>query len=145
MGALNSLATLGLNLALSEQAAKRQDKQLKADRNQRIQQIQLADAADRQARDAALKRQLAQQRARAGAAGVGTTGGSADAILAGLEAQSQAAQSQADAKTQNRIDGIRQSYGNRQRGNLLDFSGRALTATSRSLGGSGTGSRSLLG
>jgi hypothetical protein len=144
MGALSSLATLGLNLALSQQAASRENKQLRADRDQAIRQLRLEDADDRRQRELALKRRLATQRARAGAAGIGSSGGSADAVLAGLEAESRALQSLRAAESARRIEQIRSSFGERKKRNLLEFGSRWLTAGARALTGSGAGGRSLL-
>jgi hypothetical protein len=124
MGALNSLATMGLNLALGQQAQRAQTKELRQDRDSQIREIQLRDAEARRQQEVALRRRLAEERARAGAAGVGSTGGSADAILSGL------------------VEEIRKAYETRRRSNLLDFAGRWLSFGSRS--GSRLGGRSLL-
>lgn len=144
MGALTSLATTGLNLALSSQAQKSQDKQLKAQRDQQIQQIQLQSAEDRRQSESALKRRLAEERARAGASGVGGSGGSADAVLRGLEEESRAVQAARDAEDAQHIAAIRETFGERRKRNLLDFSNQWLNAGSRSLGGSSGRSRSLI-
>jgi hypothetical protein len=142
MGALNSLATLGLNLALSQQAQRSQDKELRRERDGRIRAIQLRDAEDSRQQEAALRRRLAEERARAGAAGVGSTGGSADAVLQGLVEESQLLEAARGRESAQRIDEIRKAFDGRRRSNLLDFAGRWLTLGSR-LGGTGR-SRSLL-
>lgn len=144
MGALTSLATTGLNLALSSQAQKSQDKQLKAQRDQQIQQIQLQSAEERRQSESTLKRRLAEERARAGASGVAGSGGSADAVLRGLEEESRAVQAARDAEDAQRIAAIRETFGERRKRNLLDFSNQWLNAGSRSLGGSSGRSRSLI-
>jgi hypothetical protein len=144
MGALSSLATVGLNMALSGQAQKSQDKQLKAQRDQQIQQIQLQSAEDKRTSDAALKRRLAEERARAGASGVGGSGGSADAVLRGLEEESSALQASRDAEDAQRIAAIRDTFGERRKRNLLDFGSQWLNAGTRSLTGSSGRSRSLI-
>ena len=144
MGALSSLATVGLNMALSGPAQKSQDKQLKAQRDQQIQQIQLQSAEDKRTSDAALKRRLAEERARAGASGVGGNGGSADAVLRGLEEESSALQASRDAEDAQRIAAIRDTFGERRKRNLLDFGSQWLNAGTRSLTGSSGRSRSLI-
>ncbi|HMR32066.1 MAG TPA: hypothetical protein PKA13_12730 [Geminicoccaceae bacterium] len=144
MGALTSLATTGLNLALSSQAQKSQDQQLKAQRDQQIQQIQLQSAEERRQGESALKRRLAEERARAGASGVGGSGGSADAVLRGLEEESQVVQAARDAEDAQRIAAIRDTFSERRKRNLLDFSSQWLNAGSRGLGGSSGRSRSLI-
>ncbi len=136
MGALSSLATTGLNLALSSQAQQSQDKQLKAQRDQQVQQIQLQSAEERRQGESVLKRRLAEERARAGASGLGGSGGSADAVLRGLEEESRAVQAARDAEDAQRIAAIRDTFGERRKRNLLDFSSQWLSAGSRGLGGS---------
>jgi hypothetical protein len=144
MGALSSLATLGLNLALSQRAQQSQDKQLKAQRDGQIAQIRLDAAEDRRRGEQALRRRLAEQRARAGAAGVLGSGGSADAVLRGLEEESAVIQAARDAEAKARITAIRDSFGERRRRNLLSFQSRWLDAGARSLLGPSGRGRSLL-
>jgi hypothetical protein len=83
MGALSSLASVGLNLALAQQASKRQSSDINAERDRQIRAIRQRDEEERRQQQEELRRRLATQRARAGAAGVGG-GGSADAVLRGL-------------------------------------------------------------
>ncbi|MEK0081733.1 hypothetical protein [Benzoatithermus flavus] len=139
MGALNSLATLGLNLALGQQAQRVQNRSLREQRDRQIEQIRLRDAEARREQELALKRRLAEERARAGAAGVGSTGGAADAILSGLALESRQAEAARARQSALRIDEIRKAYDGRRRSNLLDFTGRWLA-----YGRSGGRSRSLL-
>jgi hypothetical protein len=139
MGALNSLATLGLNLALSQRAQRAEAKDLREQRDREIEQIRLRDAEARREAALALRRRLAEERARAGAAGVGSTGGAADAILSGLIEESRQAEAARARQAGARIDEIHQSYDNRRRSSLLDFTSRWLA-----YGRSGGRSRSLL-
>lgn len=139
MGALDSLATLGLNLALSQQALRAQSKGLREQRDREIEQIRLRDREARREQELALKRRLAEERARAGAVGVGSSGGAADAILAGLIEESRQADAARAQASGLRIDGIREAYANRRRSSLLDFTSRWL-----SYGRSGGRGRSLL-
>ena len=83
MGALSSLASVGLNLALAQQAAERQSRDISAERNRQIQAIRQRDQQQQQQQEETLRQRLAAQRARAGAAGV-SGGGSANAVLRGL-------------------------------------------------------------
>jgi hypothetical protein len=140
MGALNSLATLGLNLALSQQAQRAQDKGLRRQRDREIEQIRARDEEARRQQDVALRRRLAEERARAGAAGVGSTGGAADAVLAGLVEEARQADAARSLQSDLRVDEIRKAYDNRRRSSLLDFTSRWL-----SYGRSGGRGRSLLG
>lgn len=134
MGALNSLATVGLNLALNQQAQKAQSKQLRRERDRQIEEIRLRDAEASRQQEAALKRRLAEERARAGAAGVGGTGGSADAVLRGLVEESRALAAARAQQTAQQLDEVRRVYDQRRRQNLLDFTGRWLSIGSQ-LGG----------
>jgi hypothetical protein len=137
MGALNSLATLGLNLALGQQAQQAQGKELRRERDRQIRDIQLRDAQAQRQQDATLRRRLAEERARAGAAGVGGTGGSADAVLRGLTEESQLAGTARSQATARQIEELRRTYSQRRRDSLLDYAGRWLSSGGRS-------SRSLL-
>lgn len=144
MGALSSLATLGLNMALGREAQQTEDKQSRSEAARQIDRIRLDALSDRQRGDATLRRRLAEERARAGAAGVATTGGSADAVLRGLEEESRALQAARDAEDDARIAAIRDSLASRRRRNLLEFSGRWLGAGVKGVAGSRRGGRSLL-
>ena len=139
MGALNSLAALGLNAALNQQAQRSDSNELRKQQERQLREIQLRDAEERRQQERALQRRVAEERARAGAAGVGSTGGSADAIVRGLVEESRAADAARAERFGLRMDDIRDTYEQRRRQNLLDFAGRWL-----SLGRSVTRGRSLL-
>lgn len=144
MGAFSSLATLGLDLALSQAARRQKDDSLDREQDRRAQQILAASAEDRRQAQLTLRRRLAEERARAGASGVGGSGGSADAVLRGLEEESRALQAARDAEARGRIDALDSTFGERRQRNLLDYSSRWLDAGTRSLLGSGGRRRSLL-
>lgn len=144
MGALSSLATLGLDLALAQKAREEQKDQLKEQRRQEIRRIRAADAEEQRRQQAALARRLAQERARAGALGIGGTGGSIDAVLRGLEEESRALQRARSRETAARIEGARARYEARSRSNLLDATARFAGTGTRLLGGLGSSRRSLL-
>lgn len=143
MGALNSLATLGLNLALNQQAQANEAKELRRERDRQIQAIRLRDAEESRVQQQALRRRLAEERARAGGAGVGSTGGAADAILTGLVQESRLQNQARRRESDLRLEDIRDTYDTRRRRSLLDFAGRSVTLGSRFAGSSRSG-RSLL-
>ena len=143
MGALNSLATLGLNLALGQRAQQAESKELRQERDRQLQAVALRDAQDQRQQEQSLRRRLAEERARAGGAGVGSSGGSADAILAGLVQESRLQQQARQRESGLRIDDIRDSFEGRRKRSLLDFAGRSLTLGNRAMGSSRSG-RSLL-
>ena len=143
MGALNSLATLGLNLALNQQAQANEAKELRRERDRQIQAIRLRDAEESRVQQQALRRRLAEERARAGGAGVGSTGGAADAILSGLVQESRLQSEARRKESALKLEDIRDTYDTRRRRSLLDFAGRSVTLGSRFDGSSRSG-RSLL-
>lgn len=133
MGALTSLATAGLNFALANEGARRQNREVAAERDQQIAAIQERDEEERRQQEDELRRRLAQQRARAGASGVGS-GGSSRAVLRGLIEQTEAELSADSRQSARKIGDIRESAARTQRRNLLELTGNATRTSLRSLG-----------
>lgn len=144
MGALSSLATLGLELALAQKAREEQQDQLKDQRRQEIRRIRLAEAEEQRRQQAALARRLAQERARAGAAGLSASGGSIDAVLRGLEEESRALQQARGRETAARLSAVRERYEGRSRRSLLDSTALIGGLGARALEGLRSSRRSLL-
>ena len=120
MGALSSLASVGLNLALAEQASKRQSRTINARRDQQIRAIEQRDQEQQRLASERLRRQLATQRARAGAAGVGN-GASSNAVLQGLiEEALQADQARRQGVSQA-VSTLNRRARNARRRNVLDL------------------------
>jgi hypothetical protein len=139
MGGLSSLASLGLNVALGQEAARRESKDLKKERDRQLAAIMRDSREAERQQASALRRRQASERARAGAAGTATTGGSIDAILRGLEREAELDAAVRRSETDARVRQIKDSFGTRRRNNLL-------TATNRLLGGSTSSiGRNLLG
>jgi septal ring-binding cell division protein DamX len=139
MGGLSSLASLGLNVALGQEAARRESKDLKKERDRQLAAIMRDNQEAERQQANALRRRQASERARAGATGTATTGGSIDAILRGLEREAELDGASRRAATSARVQQIRDSFGTRRRNNLL-------TTTNRLLGGSASSiGRNLLG
>lgn len=148
MGALSSLATTGLNVALQQQAQAAEARRQAATRDRQIKEVLANDAESRRQSDAALQRRLAQERARAGArgvGGVGGVGGAIDAVTAGLTQETQATEAARSAQAARRVQAIRDRYASRQSSNLLDFGNQLLGGTTDLLGSLGGSRRSLLG
>jgi hypothetical protein len=137
MGALTSLATTGLNLALAQQAASGQARDARQERDRRIQEIQARTIEENRKRREELRRRLAAERARAGAAGVATQGGSADAVLRGLVEETDRAEQAASASLRRQISELRRNASSARRNSLLDLSGNVAGSV---LGGSGRSS-----
>jgi hypothetical protein len=140
MGALSNLATVGLNFALAQQAARQDSGDIKRERDRQIRQIQEQNEEQRRRQQEALRRRLSAQRARAGAAGVGG-GGSAQAVLRGLTEEAEAAQDASDEAAARRIAELRRRASEARERNLLELVGGASRSA---LGLLGRGPRSLL-
>jgi len=136
MGGLSTLASAGINLALAQQANKRAGDQAKRDRDREIAQIQRESAARAREQQDALRARVSAIRARTGANGLASTGGSIDAVIRGLERDTDRETSDIRNAASTRIDDIRQGAEEKRRRNLLDLTTRALSV--------GRGTRSLL-
>ena len=139
MGGFSSLANLGLNVALSQQATQRQNKDLEKDRDRQIAAIMRDSRDAERQQSSALRRRQASERARAGATGTATTGGSIDAILRGLEREAELDSAARRETAAARVKQIRATFGTRQRNNLLSTTNRVLGTSNSTL------RRSLLG
>ncbi|MCB9941983.1 MAG: hypothetical protein H6823_27415 [Planctomycetaceae bacterium] len=141
---MNSLASVGLNLALGQQAMRQESKEAKAERDRQIAAIMRSSSNNDKLQANALRRRLASERVRAGAAGTATTGGSIDAILRGLEREAeQDAQARREATAQ-KVKEINDAFGVRRNNNLLTTTNRLLGSISGS-NSSSSSRRSLLG
>jgi hypothetical protein len=123
MGALTSLATTGLNLALAQQAASGQTRDTRQERDRRIQEIQARNREETRKRREELRRRLAAERARAGAAGVATPGGSSDAVVRGLVEETDRAEQVAGNSVRTQISELRRNASSARRNSLLDLAG----------------------
>ena len=85
MGGLSNLATVGLDLALTQQARRNADKEIKKQRRREVAERTADLARAEKEQTDLLKRRVAAARARAGGAGISTSGGSIDAIVRGLQ------------------------------------------------------------
>jgi hypothetical protein len=142
MGALSNVATLGLNFALAQQAARQEAGDINRERDRQIREIQARNEEERRRRQEELRRRLAAQRARAGAAGV-SGGGSAQAVLRGLIEEAEAAEESSDEAAARRAGDLRRRASQARERNLLELAGRA-TRSSLGLLGGGSSRRSLL-
>ena len=120
MGALSSLATVGLNLALADQAQRRSSRNINAQRDERIGAVERRNAEEQRNIAERLRRQLADQRVRAGAAGVGGSATS-NAILRGLAEEAARAEQAAQQEASRSIATLNQNARDARRSNLLDF------------------------
>jgi hypothetical protein len=137
MGALTSLATTGLNLALTQQAASGQARDARRERDGRIQEIQVRNREEDRKRREELRRRLAAERARAGAAGVATQGGSSDAVLRGLVEESDRAEQAGNSAVRRQVSELRRNASSARRSSLLDLAGNVVGSV---FGGSGRSS-----
>ncbi|MCS7267591.1 MAG: hypothetical protein NZ704_05970 [Geminicoccaceae bacterium] len=144
MGALTSLATLGLELALAHRAREDRKDRFEDHKRAEIRRIEAAEAEERRREQAALARRLAQERARAGALGISAAGGSFDAVLRGLEEESRALRAARDRETRARIELVRARHAARGRRSLLDDAPSRLLRVAPDLFGTELGTRRSL-
>lgn len=144
MGGMNSLAGVGLNLALGQQAMRQESKEAKAARDRQLASIVRSSKENERLQADALRRRLANERVRAGAAGTATTGGSIDAILLGLEREAELDALARRQATAQKVKEINETFGARRSNNLLTTTNRLLGSIG-GIAGSGGGRRSLLG
>jgi hypothetical protein len=137
MGALSSLATTGLNLALAQQAASGQARDGRKERDRQIQELQARNREENRKRREELRRRLAAERARAGAAGVATRGGSSDAVLRGLVEETDKEDQAAGNVVSRQISELRRTASSTQRNSLLNLAGGTAGSV---FGGSGRSS-----
>ncbi len=134
MGSYSSLATTGLNLLAAQQAQQQAKKDLRNKEKQQSRKIEAQlRAEERKQRDRLLKR-ISAERARAGAAGVATSGGSVDAILRGLETESKIASAYRQDEANRELDALRSGIESQRRRNLLQLSNQYASAGISALG-----------
>lgn len=124
MGAMSSLATIGLNAMLSRGKARDQSRAIAAERDQRLAEVQASDAAARVQRARQLQELLARQKALAASAGSGGSGGSASAVLRGLQAKAATDDALAVQERELALRGIRTRASRQMRRNLLESNGQ---------------------
>lgn len=136
MGGASQLASAGINLALAQQSKKKADKAANRDRDLGIAEINDQVAARERDQQAALRKRVASLRARAGASGLSSSGGSIDAVIRGLEEDAANETLEITNSASRRINSLRDTASEKRRRNLLNFAS--------SLTSYGRGSRSLL-
>ena len=129
MAGVSNLASAGINLALSHQANRRADKQTDKSRDRQIAEIREQNASNARERQALLKRRIAEIRARNGASGIATSGGSIDAVIQGLQREAKQEAAASASKANSKIDQTRDNASQKKRKNLL-----ALTSSLTRLG-----------
>lgn len=115
-----SALQIGISAAQQERRADAANAAAKADARAKIAQMQVAQAADERERKARLQRALATQRARLGAQGLGS-GGSTDALLAGLTKELEESALGQRRLNDLRIDQLNAQASAQRRNNLLDL------------------------
>lgn len=125
-----SALQIGISAAQQERRADAANAAAKADARAKIAQMQVAQAADERERKARLQRALATQRARLGAQGLGS-GGSTDALLAGLTKESKESALGQRRLNDLRIDQLNAQASAQRRNNLLDLADSRATSALR--------------
>jgi len=124
MGALNSLANVGLNAASSRSKTGQENRLIQAEAERDIADVRAKDAADRKKRERELRQRLAQARAASASAGTGSAGGSAAAVRRGIEGALLEEDALAVQERERAIENIRARAGARKQRNLLDSRNR---------------------
>lgn len=120
MSAVSSLASLGMDIALRETKRSSERETLRSEEKRRTRDLLSDVAEESRKQQTALERRLAQERARAGAMGVGGYGGSADAVLRGLVDEDESQRAARRLEVAEKIEALRSAYGKKQRRSLLD-------------------------
>ncbi|MGF1475215.1 MAG: hypothetical protein ACFB6S_06580 [Geminicoccaceae bacterium] len=136
MGALSSVASIGLQAAAAGRAAKRETKKLNDQRDKQLAEIQRRDNEARIRRQRSLREASARAKARAAGAGLGGAGGSASAILDGLRKAATDEQARSDKERDKMVDELFRSTSKAKKRSLLDRTSGFVT---RSFGGSSRG------
>ncbi len=126
MGAVSTLANIGLSAATSRARNRSASQAIATDRDLRVAEVQAGDAADRQVREQRLKELLARQRALAASAGTSGAGGSAAAVRRGLQRKASTDDELAVQERDRAIYGIRARAASQTRRNLLESDTRLM-------------------
>jgi len=124
MGAFSSLASIGLDAAMSRSSSSADNAAIKAEAERDIAEVRQRDAADRKQRQRELRERVAKARAAAASAGTGSAGGSAAAVRRGIEEKLLEEDALAAQKRELAIRNIRARSGAKQNRNLLDSRNR---------------------
>lgn len=122
IGAAWEIANAGYDLIKTAQNTKFQNKALAADAAARANQLQQAQAYRERQLDSERKHTLATQRARFGAMGLDSDGGSAQALLDGLNGQYDEQAALGRWQTDNTLENLYRATAQRQQANLLNAS-----------------------
>jgi ribosomal protein L29 len=141
MGAISTLADVGLNAALSRSTAKDRSKELAAEAERDVTAIRAKDAAERKQRAAALKESLARSRALAATAGTGGASGSSAAVRRGIRDKALDEDAQSVQEREFAISNVRARADARRERNLLESRNKT---TRQAFGGAVSVGRSLL-
>lgn len=141
MGALSTLASVGINAATSRSKAKAASDEIQAEAERDVAEVRNRDAAERQLRERKLKESTARQRALSASSGTGGAGGSAAAVRRGLEARTQEDDAIAVRERELAVHNIRARANAQKRRNLLDSQ---TSMTKQAVGGAMGLGRSLL-
>ncbi len=141
MGAISTLADVGLNAALSRSTARDQSKEIAAEAERDVAEIKAKDAAERKQRAAKLKESLARSRALAATAGTGGASGSSAAVRRGIQDKALDEDAQSVQDRELAIRNVRARADAQRERNLL---GARNTTSRQAFGGVVSVGRSLL-
>ena len=133
MGGVRNLAKVGLELGLGQLEQRQADQKLRKERRRAVAErnAELARAERKQSK--LLERRIAAARARAGGAGIATSGGSIDAIIRGFENDASEVQADLRRDASNDVGEINRRVAAKRKRNLLE-NVRGLAEITRSFG-----------
>lgn len=125
MGGYETLVMAGMNMINARQQTKAQNAAIAAQQQQQTQRLEYARAVRERQQREQLRRDQASRRARFGASGVSSAGGSAQALINGIATEAE--QNIRDMRTpyQFRIDDLGSAATKKRRANLLEYKSQA--------------------
>lgn len=124
MGALSTLASIGISAATSRSKTGAANKAIEVDAASDIAKVKARDAAERKTRSRKLEEGVARQRALAASSGAGGSGGSTAALRRGLEERVLEDDAYAAQQRKLAVESIRSRAGAQRQRNLLESRGR---------------------
>ena len=119
MGGMNNLAAIGLNMAMTQEAQRKRQREERKARKQKIAELDRKTAQAQADELDSLAARVAAARARAGASGTGATGGAIDALVRGLERDSEQQISGLIGERNRQVARLSQSSQKSKQGGLL--------------------------
>lgn len=126
MGGYETLVMAGMNMIKARQQTKYQNAAIVAQQQRQTQRLEHAQSLRERQQREQLRRDQASRRARFGAAGVSSAGGSSQALLNGLAEEAEENIRNMRTSNQFQLDDLGRTATKRRRANLLEFKNQAI-------------------